>query len=180
MTETADWPDALRHAATKTGGWPDALREAVRLLSDRHGYDWTGIYLVGGSDLHLGPFVGAPTEHVRIAVGTGICGAAAAEAATIVVDDVASDPRYLSCFLSTRSEIVVPIFRGGSPSGQVIGEIDIDSNTPAAFGGADRTDLEELAAQLGALAPADPLAGVVLNERLLVSQVPVNEPESAG
>jgi L-methionine (R)-S-oxide reductase len=78
---------------------------------------------------------------VRIPVGQGICGAAAASGHTEIVDDVNADARYLSCFPSTRSEIVVPI----SYQGRVVGEIDIDSDEPAAFGPADRTFLERVA-----------------------------------
>jgi GAF domain-containing protein len=90
---------------------------------------------------------------VRIAVGQGLCGAAAAEEETIVVDDVHADSRYLACFAGTRSEIVVPIFAGGTSEGPVIGEIDVDSNMPAAFGHEERAVLERVAAALGRLAP---------------------------
>jgi GAF domain-containing protein len=105
-------------------------------------YSWVGIYLVEGDDLVLGPWKGPEaTEHVRIPVGEGICGAAAASGQTEVVDDVNADPRYLACFPSTRSEIVVPI----AYEGQVVGEIDIDSDQPAAFGEDDRAFLERVA-----------------------------------
>ena len=105
-------------------------------------YSWVGIYLVEGDDLVLGPWQGPEaTEHVRIPVGQGVCGAAAVSGETEIVDDVNSDPRYLSCFPSTRSEIVVPIARNGS----VVGEIDIDSDRPAAFGEEDRRFLEQVA-----------------------------------
>ena len=84
-------------------------------------------------------------------LGRGICGAAAAEKATIIVDDVNADPRYLACSIDTKSEIVVPIMHGGD----VLGEIDIDSDRPAAFGPADRELLEAVAALL-APKPAPP------------------------
>ena len=71
-----------------------------------------------------------------------MCGAAAASGKTEIVDDVNADERYLSCFLSTRSEIVVPILYDRL----VVAEIDIDSDTPAAFGDADREFLERVAA----------------------------------
>ncbi len=127
---------------------PD-LQTVVDLLHDRvEHYSWVGVYLVEGDDLVLGPWKGPEaTEHVRIPVGQGVCGAAAASGKTEVVDDVNADPRYLACFASTRSEIVIPISREGS----VVGEIDIDSDQPAAFGDADREFLErvaELAAHL--------------------------------
>ena len=121
----------------------EVLRRTVAVLHDRFDhYSWVGIYLVEGDELVLGPWRGPQaTEHVRIPVGAGICGAAAASGKTEVVDDVGSDPRYLACFPSTRSEIVVPIVY----EGRVVGEIDIDSDRPAAFTGADREFLERVA-----------------------------------
>jgi L-methionine (R)-S-oxide reductase len=125
------------------GDADDILREVVSFLHDRfEHYSWVGIYLVEGDDLVLGPWRGPEaTEHVRIPVGQGICGAAAASGRTEIVDDVNADPRYLACFASTRSEIVVPI----SFEGRVVGEIDIDSDEPAAFGEGDREFLERVA-----------------------------------
>ena len=121
----------------------EVLRRTVDLLHGRFGhYSWVGIYLVDGSDLVLGPWKGPQaTEHVRIPVGEGICGAAAASGKTEIVDDVNADPRYLACFASTRSEIVVPI----AFEGRVVGEIDVDSDRPAAFTDADRAFLERVA-----------------------------------
>jgi L-methionine (R)-S-oxide reductase len=101
-----------------------------------------GIYLVEGDDLVLGPWKGPEaTGHVRIPIGRGICGAAAANGRTEVVDDVTADERYLACFASTRSEIVVPI----AYEGRVVGEIDIDSDTEGSFGAEDRAFLERVA-----------------------------------
>jgi L-methionine (R)-S-oxide reductase len=111
-------------------------------------YNWTGFYMLDPDDatmLVLGPFIGAPTPHVRIPISQGICGAAVASGQTIVVDDVNADPRYLSCSISTKSVIVVPVYA----SGRVVGEIDIDSHNPAAFGDADRVFLEEVARIVG-------------------------------
>jgi L-methionine (R)-S-oxide reductase len=125
------------------------LQAAVELLHERcEDYSWIGIYLVEGDDLVLGPWRGPQaTEHVRIPVGQGVCGAAAASGRTEIVDDVNADPRYLACFPSTRSEIVVPIAR----EGRVVGEIDIDSDRPAAFGEEDRVFLEHVAELLAPL-----------------------------
>jgi len=90
----------------------------------------------------LGPWRGREaTQHVRIPIGKGICGAAAASGKTEVVADVKNDPRYLACFPSTRSEIVVPILDGD----RVLGEIDIDSDIPAAFTQEDKRFLEQVA-----------------------------------
>jgi len=122
-----------------------AMTRAVEVLKQAIPYySWVGIYLVDGGELVLGPFLGKPSPHTRIPLGRGICGAAATEKRTIVVDDVNADPRYLACSIETKSEIVVPIMRGT----QVLGEIDIDSDRPAAFGPADRTLLEGVAALL--------------------------------
>ncbi len=122
-----------------------AMEQAVRLLKDAipH-YSWVGIYVLEGDELVLGPYLGKPSPHTRIPLGRGICGAAATEKATIVVDDVNADPRYLACSIETKSEIVVPIMRGND----VLGEIDIDSDQPAAFGARDRALLEPVAALL--------------------------------
>ena len=141
MPTRIDFAAALETAGhhLATGG-PAAL---VAYLADTFPhYSWVGIYWVEGSDLVLGPWRGPQaTEHTRIPVGTGICGAAAASGRSEVVDDVSADPRYLACFASTRSEIVVPILRDG----RVIGEIDVDSDRPAAFTPADRRFLEAVA-----------------------------------
>ena len=127
-------------------GGADTLQEAVEVLHDEvEHYSWVGIYLVEGDDLVLGPWRGPhATEHVRIPLGEGVCGAAAASGETEIVDDVNADPRYLACFPSTRSEIVVPIVHNG----RVVGEIDIDSDQPAAFGAEDRELLERVAVLL--------------------------------
>ena len=111
-------------------------------------YNWVGFYLLdpAGEFLNLGPFNGANTPHVRIPLDQGICGAAAASGQTVVVDDVHSDPRYLSCSIETKSEIVAPVF----VNGKVAGEIDIDSHTPAAFTAEDQAFVEDCAAIAGA------------------------------
>jgi GAF domain-containing protein len=127
-----------------------AMETVVRTLKAEHSdYTWVGIYLLHGNELVLGPFVGKPSPHTRIPLGRGICGAAAAERATIIVDDVNADPRYLACSLETRSEIVTPIMLDGD----VLGEIDIDSDKPAAFGPDDRALLEQIAALLAPRLP---------------------------
>ena len=114
--------------------------EALEQLVEH--YSWVGIYLVDGDDLVLGPWRGPhATEHVRIPIGQGVCGAAVANGRTEIVDDVNADPRYLACFPSTRSEIVVPI----RYQDMVVAEIDIDSDSAAAFRDDDRSFLERVA-----------------------------------
>ncbi|MCI0405661.1 MAG: GAF domain-containing protein [candidate division Zixibacteria bacterium] len=105
-------------------------------------YTWVGIYLMDGEEeLVLGPFLGKPSPHIRIKLGSGICGAAAREKDTVIVPDVNADPRYLACSIETKSEIVVPLMCGG----KVVGEIDIDSDLPNAFDSDDQKLLEEIA-----------------------------------
>ena len=143
--DRSDLLTAISSAVAAAPTRDSAMQQVVRLLKDAvpH-YTWVGIYLVEGDELVLGPFLGKPSPHTRIPLGQGICGAAVTEKATIVVDDVNADPRYLACSIETQSEIVVPIMRGGQP----LGEIDIDSDRPAAFGAADRALLEPVAAML--------------------------------
>jgi len=129
----------------------DALQKSIveAIAKELPHYNWTGFYMLDPADpqtLLLGAFVGEPTPHVRIPVTQGICGAAVASGETVVVNDVSADPRYLSCSISTKSEIVVPI----RAHGRVVGEIDIDSHTPAAFTEADHCFLEETARLVGA------------------------------
>ena len=127
-----------------------AMEIVVRALNaDNPDYTWVGIYLLYGNELVLGPYVGKPPPHTHIPLGRGICGAAAAEKATIIVDDVDSDPRYLACSVDTKSEIVTPIMLDGD----VLGEIDVDSDKRAAFGPADRALLERVAALLAPRLP---------------------------
>ena len=121
-----------------------AMTRVVEILKRDPRYTWVGIYLVQGDELVLGPYLGKPSPHTRIPLGRGICGAAATSRTTVIVDDVNSDPRYLACSLDTQSEIVVPILRNGD----VLGEIDIDSDGRAAFGPDDRQLLEQAAALL--------------------------------
>lgn len=112
-------------------------------------YDWFGFYLSvpGERRLALGPFAGEPTEHLQIPYGRGICGQAADQEATFVVQDVSTQDNYLACSLEVQSEIVVPVFQ----EGEVIGEIDIDSHVKNPFTGADNQFLEGLAEKLAPL-----------------------------
>ncbi len=140
--------EAIDRILNRGGDADDVLRAVVDVLHDRFDrYSWVGIYFVEDGDLVLGPWKGPQaTEHVRIPIGTGICGAAAASGRTEIVDDVQADERYLACFASTRSEIVVPI----TYEGRIVGEIDIDSDQPAAFTEEDRRFLERVATLISA------------------------------
>lgn len=109
-------------------------------------YDWTGFYMTkkGSNTLCLGPYIGAETEHTEIPFGKGICGQAAESKKTFLIDDVNAEDNYISCNINVKSEIVVPILRNGI----VLGQIDIDSNTAAAFNSDDQQLLECLCKEL--------------------------------
>jgi L-methionine (R)-S-oxide reductase len=139
---------ARLHASARSAH--ELMTKMVALLHERMlKYNWVGFYMLDETStppaLVLGPFQGAMTPHTRIPLNQGICGAAASTGKTVVVDDVARDPRYLACSLETKSEIVAPVFRHGT----VAGELDIDSHFPAAFGPEDREFVEYCAALVG-------------------------------
>ena len=119
------------------------IQDILTFLNDHFRYyNWIGIYIVKGNKLCLGLWKGTQTtEHTEIPIGHGVCGSAAQTGKTEVVNDVHSDKRYLACFLTTRSEIVVPIKKNAT----VIGEIDIDSDTHEAFTKNDVNFLEKIA-----------------------------------
>jgi GAF domain-containing protein len=151
--EHVDALNLVRDTVAAADGPVAGGQAAVDVLYERFPqYDWVGIYWVDPTrtELVLGPWRGPEaTEHTRIPMGAGICGAAATSGKTEIVDDVHADPRYLACFTTTKSEIVVPIFQ----EGEVVGEIDIDGSDPAAYGEADARFLEEVAALLAPLRP---------------------------
>lgn len=109
-------------------------------------YNWVGFYFKNGNknELKLGPYVGAPTEHVIIPFGKGICGQVAESNENFVVPDVSAQDNYIACSLTVKAEIVVPIF----VSGQNIGQIDIDSNTIDPFTKEDERFLEFVCAEV--------------------------------
>ncbi len=124
-----------------------AIRTAVAgVKAMRPYYDWVGVYLLEGDVLTLKDdhYLGAPTSHTRIPLDSGICGASAGGGETLVIDNVHQDSRYIACSVSVQSEIVVPILAGE----RVIGVLDLDSDTPAAFKEDDRRELEQIAAAL--------------------------------
>jgi GAF domain-containing protein len=97
------------------------LRRAAELI-DAYSDDfhWTGFYMLRDGVLEVGPYIGPVTEHTRIELNAGICGAAASQKRTVIVDDVNADPRFLACSLTTRSEIVAPLMDGDGCWGKSI------------------------------------------------------------
>jgi L-methionine (R)-S-oxide reductase len=121
----------LRRLRDKGATFQAILTRAVESLhASSDSFHWTGIYeLFPDRVLRLGPFVGAPTDHVFIAVGRGVCGTAVAENRNVNVPDVTKVPNYLACSTATRSELVVLIRK----EGRIFGQIDIDSHDLDAF-----------------------------------------------
>jgi len=101
--------------------------------------NWAGFYFAEGAELVLGPFQGKPAC-IRIPIGTGVCGAAAARVETIIVPDVHQFPGHIACDPASRSELVVPMIEAGA----VIGVLDLDSPLPARFDNFDRVGCEQL------------------------------------
>ena len=135
--------DNVRIAVAQEKTRDGILRAAAELIDAySEDFNWTGFYMLEDGVLKVGPYIGPPTPHTVIELNAGICGAAASQRETIIVDDVRQDPRFLACSIHTRSEIVVPLMDGD----KVLGEIDIDSNRPATFTVKDREMLEKVAA----------------------------------
>jgi GAF domain-containing protein len=117
-----------------------ALRECMTSAS------WIGFYVRRGDELVLGPFQGK-VACVRISMGKGVCGTAAARRATVIVDDVDAFPGHIACDSGSRSEIVVPVIRDR----EVVAVLDVDSYELAAFDERDANGLEEIARIVAAL-----------------------------
>jgi L-methionine (R)-S-oxide reductase len=136
---------------------------AAVLKGHRPHYAWVGFYLFARDpeELILGPFQGPPTCTTRIPISAGICGLAARQRQTTVVADVRTDPRYIACSPTVRSEIVVPLLDGD----RILGVLDVDSEQLDAFGPEDQALLEAVASyvvgkcrQAGQDLPASPSA----------------------
>ena len=117
--------------------------------------NWVGFYFWDGEELVVGPFQGLPAC-VRIALGRGVCGTAAATGATQLVPDVHAFPGHIACDSASASELVVPLF---AADGGLVGVFDLDSPTPGRFDVIDQAGLEAIArAFLDAISPAVPAA----------------------
>ena len=112
-------------------------------------YNWVGFYFANHDTqtLHLGPYVGAPTDHTIIPFGKGICGQVAESNQNFVVPDVSAQDNYIACSFTVKSEIVVPLF----VNGKNIGQIDIDSHVIDPFTEADERFLEFVNAEVAKL-----------------------------
>ncbi|MFB6368012.1 MAG: GAF domain-containing protein [Gemmatimonadota bacterium] len=151
MLEGSRVVDRLEESRRDGASRDEILRSAVREIEEAEDhFDWVGIYLLEDDDtLVLHNYIGRPTDHDRIPVGEGVCGEAVAEGRDINVPDVEERENYLACSVETRSELVV-LIRDGE-DGQIHGQIDLDSDEPAAFDERDRRELRAVADWLAGL-----------------------------
>ena len=127
--------------AGETDRIANAANMAALIFRGLPDLNWAGFYFRQGAELVLGPFQGRPAC-VRISIGRGVCGAAAAQAATVLVPDVHEFPGHIACDPVSRSELVVPLLERG----RVSGVLDLDSPLPARFNERDREGCERLVA----------------------------------
>ena len=142
---TPEYDDLLSDLRGLLDGETDMVANAANTAAVMWQYlpeiNWAGFYFLRGDTLVLGPFAGKPAC-VRIPLGQGVCGTAAARRETIVVPDVHAFPGHIACDSASNSEIVVPLIRAGV----VLGVLDIDSPQLDRFKAADRTGCEAIAA----------------------------------
>lgn len=115
------------------------LGNVTAALKEQFGWLWVGFYIVKDDELVLGPFQG-PVACTRIQKGKGVCGAAWAQAKTLIVDDVDAFPGHIACSSASRSEIVLPVIKGDV----VVGVLDVDSETLADFDATDELYLNQI------------------------------------
>jgi L-methionine (R)-S-oxide reductase len=141
LSKVGRYAEMTRSLESLLEGESDALANlsnaAALLAQSLDRINWCGFYLLRGEELVLGPFQGKPAC-VRIPVGRGVCGTAAARRATLVVPDVSRFPGHIACDPASRSEIVVPILENGA----LRGVLDVDAPEPARFDDEDRIGLE--------------------------------------
>ena len=150
MTFTELKPLVVEIVNSENGSREEKLLQICALLeSNVAHYNWVGFYFANHETqtLHLGPYVGAPTDHNVIPFGKGICGQVAVSNNNFVVPDVAAQDNYIACSFTVKSEIVVPLFVNGVN----IGQIDIDSNTLDPFSTEDERFLEFVNEQIAVL-----------------------------
>lgn len=126
-----DEPDAIANAANT----------AALIFNSLADVNWAGFYFLRDGELVLGPFQGQPAC-IRIPLGRGVCGTAAAQRQTVLVEDVHAFPGHIACDAASRSELVVPLVHNG----ELVGVLDLDSPLPARFDGEDQAGIEGLAA----------------------------------
>ena len=122
--------------AAERNGLANAANTSAALYHGLPDLNWAGFYFLRGDELVLGPFQGK-VACVRIALGSGVCGAAAQRREAVLVADVHAFPGHIACDANSRSEIVIPLVQGG----RLLGVLDLDSPSPARFDDEDRMGL---------------------------------------
>jgi L-methionine (R)-S-oxide reductase len=139
--------DLIQQAAGLLAGerdpWANAANIAALVFESLADLNWAGFYFLRGGGLVVGPFQGR-VACVRIALGAGVCGTAAAERRTVIVEDVHAFPGHIACDAASNSEIVIPLLAGP----RLIGVLDLDSPSVGRFGPADAALLEPIAQAL--------------------------------
>lgn len=139
------YPELRSQLVSLLKGEPDAVANAANTASliyhSLPDVNWVGFYFLRGGDLVLGPFQGQPAC-VRIPLGKGVCGAAGQRRESILVPDVHAFPGHIACDAASRSELVIPLLKGGA----LVGVLDLDSPKPSRFDEDDRAGCESLAA----------------------------------
>ncbi len=141
MKKHQEFLDRVKSCVTNRNIWRYMLSEVIFEIKQAFPrYAWVGFYLVDNEELVLETFLGKPTEHVRIPLDKGICGASASLKQTMLIKDVKKDERYISCDIDVKSELVIPMIYDH----QVIGVLDIDSNYRNVFTEYECKLLEEI------------------------------------
>ena len=152
-TSGAGKPETYETIVAQLGGllaserdpWANSANAAALLFASLPGLNWAGFYFLRGGELVVGPFQGRPAC-VRIALGRGVCGAAAAARRTLVVPDVHTFADHIACDSASNSEVVVPIVAAD----RLVGVLDPDSPVLARFDEADARGLERVAGMIAA------------------------------
>lgn len=143
MDKTRLYADLAAQLASLIEGEPDRIANAANMTALLYhalpAVNWAGFYFAQSGELVLGPFQGKPAC-VRIPWGNGVCGTAAARAASIVVPDVHEFPGHIACDTDSAAELVVPLVEDG----RVTGVLDLDSPERGRFDDADRAGCERL------------------------------------
>ena len=146
-TAAEHYADLHRGLAGLLDGEPDFIANCANfsalVYETLPDLNWAGVYILRGNELVLGPFQGRPAC-VRIAMGRGVCGAAAARRASVLVEDVHAFPGHIVCDPVSRSELVVPLLKGNT----LVGVFDMDSPLPGRFAAADQAGMEAAATLL--------------------------------
>jgi GAF domain-containing protein len=147
MSKTEKYQELYKQMQSLLSGEDDQIANMANmsaLIHETFGFWWTGFYIVKGEQLVLGPFQG-PIACTRIPYGKGVCGTTWQREETIVVPDVEEFPGHIACSSESRSEIVVPVWKGGD----IIAVLDIDSKKTDTFDQTDKFWLEKIVSLLG-------------------------------